>query len=171
MYLKADTPLLVHHWKRTRNVLQEFDEFVRARNIRLLVVIIPSHVQLSPELQARLFDLQNTPAARYDFEKPQRLMRAWCKENDVRCVDLLPVFQEDGDPGRLYVRNDIHWNPAGHELAAKALLPVLEQGLAAVVQVQDPSAKSGQRFEIQGTTFETQISQPRPLKVGPSTLR
>jgi lysophospholipase L1-like esterase len=43
----------------------------------------------------------------------------------VRLLDLLPVFQAEADPLKLYFQNDYHLTAAGHQLSAKAITLVL----------------------------------------------
>ena len=52
-------------------------------------------------------------------------IREFATEHAVRLVDLYPVFEDAGSPGRVrklyFFQGDIHWNPAGHELVARVL--------------------------------------------------
>ncbi len=93
----------------------------------LVLVLIPDHVQLDRELQREFLSVIGAAPDRYDFEKPQRLLRDWCAKNGVRLLDLLPVFQADADPRRLYFTNDYHLTAAGHQVAAGAIAPVLQK--------------------------------------------
>lgn len=42
-------------------------------------------------------------------------------------IDLLPVFEKNGEPLALHFVNDGHWNAAGHRVAAEALAAVIER--------------------------------------------
>lgn len=127
IYLKAESPLFEEHWKRTLATLAELRDYLRARNVSLVLVLIPDHVQLDRELQREFLSVIGAAPDRYDFEKPQKLLRAWCATNGVRLLDLLPVFQADADPRRLYFTNDYHLTAAGHQLTAGAIAPVLRK--------------------------------------------
>ena len=125
IYLQADSPLFGEHWKRTLATLTEIRDYLQARSLPLVLVLIPDHVQLDPELQREFLAAIGAEPARYDFEKPQKLLRAWCAKNGVRLLDLLPVFQADADPRRLYFTNDYHLTAAGHQVSARAIAPLL----------------------------------------------
>lgn len=125
IYRKADSPLFEEHWKRTLATLVELRDYLKDRNVPLVLVLIPDHVQLDRALQREFLAVIGAAPDRYDFEKPQRLLRDWCANNGVRLLDLLPEFQADADPGRLYFTNDYHLTAAGHRLTAKAIVPVL----------------------------------------------
>jgi lysophospholipase L1-like esterase len=130
VYLRKDTPLFRVHWERTRAALDSITRFLEERGIPLLVVLIPAHEQLDPGLQRELATEIGHGEGEYDYEKPQRVLRAWCEENRVAVADLLPVFRREPDRAGLYFHNDMHWNRAGHALAAEALLPRLQQSLS-----------------------------------------
>jgi len=137
IFLKDNTPYFLHHWSRTKATLLTMRDFLRMQGILLLIVLIPVPVQLDSALQDEY--LANIGAAReqYDFTKPQRLLRAWCQENGVLVIDLLPVFEAKGDPAPLYFQNDIHWSVTGHELAAESIFPVLKAQLGIVEMEQE----------------------------------
>lgn len=129
IYLTVNSPYFDHHWNRTKNTLLAMRDFLRANRIPLLIVLIPAPVQLDHALQAEYLASVRASADLYDFQKPQRLLRAWCQENEVPCIDLLPVFEAAGSPAALYLQNDIHWTSAGHQLAAASIFPFLKPNL------------------------------------------
>lgn len=126
IFLKDDTPYFVHHWSRTKATLLAMRDFLRVKRVPLLMVLIPVPVQLDSALRDEYLASIGASRAQYDFAKPQRLLRAWCEENGVPVIDLLPVFEAKGNPAHLYFQNDIHWSVMGHELAAEAISPVLQ---------------------------------------------
>src|SRR5574341_1148681 len=127
IYLKEDTLFFTQHWARTQAILLAMLDFLQARGIPFLVVVIPDHVQLDRSLQNEYLSSLQLSSESYDFEKPQRLLRAWCSENGIRSLDLLPTFLDQPDPGALYFQNDIHWTPKGHALAAAAISTTLQE--------------------------------------------
>lgn len=127
IYLKADSPLFEEHWKRTLVTLADIRDYLKGRNVPLVLVLIPDHVQIDRELQREFLSVIGAAPDRYDFEKPQRLLRDWCAKNGMRLLDLLPVFQADPDPRRLYFTNDYHLTAAGHRVMALAIAPVLRK--------------------------------------------
>ncbi len=71
---------------------------------------IPSYVKFIPEL---------------DIEKPQRILKKFFTENNIKFLDLLPKFNEF-DASQLYYLEDRHWNKKGHNLASKFLYEYLK---------------------------------------------
>jgi hypothetical protein len=52
-----------------------------------------------------------------DSSAPQDLLATFCEEQEMTCIDLLPIFEEDFDQ-QLFWRTDVHFGPKGHALAA-----------------------------------------------------
>jgi len=129
IYLRESSPYFEQHWTRTKSTLLAMRDFLRENKIPLLIVLIPAPIQLDPVLQSEYLASVGAEAKQYDFQKPSRLLRLWCEENEVPVVDLLPAFEAAGDPNEHYFQNDIHWNEAGHKVAADAIAPVLESRL------------------------------------------
>jgi lysophospholipase L1-like esterase len=126
IYLKEDTPFFAHHWDRTQATLLAMRDFLEARGIRLFLVVIPDHIQLDHEVQTKYMTAFSQSSGRYDFEKPQRLLRAWCSSHGVMMLDLLPTFKRYDRAAELYFLNDVHLSASGHALAAQAILPALK---------------------------------------------
>jgi hypothetical protein len=58
------------------------------------------------------------------------LMADFAAENDIRFLDLTPVFQEEAGAGaELYYQFDTHWNQLGHDLAAVSINEYIEEML------------------------------------------
>ncbi len=135
IYLAASNDYFQQHWARTRAILLAMNEFLRARNIRLVIILIPDHVQIDLQLQNEYLAAFRQSREQYNFEKPQQLLTAWGREHGVPVLDLLPAFKAVGSPESLYFQNDIHWNAAGHALAAQAIRPVLEEVVSSLLMV------------------------------------
>ena len=46
---------------------------------------------------------------------------------EIDVVDMRPVMEASGSPMSYHFRNDGHWNPKGHDLAAKTLAEHLKR--------------------------------------------
>ena len=139
IYLKDDTETFLYHWHHTQEVLSALSDYLRSLGIPLLVVLIPDQVQHDGALMKDYLAAVGATPDRYEFTKPQRLLRAWCAQRGEACLDLLDVFGHGQDVGRLYLSNDPHWSREGHALAEAAILP----GLTAQIRAAD-AARGGQ---------------------------
>ena len=64
---------------------------------------------------------------KYDYQKPNRILRDFFKERDIPCLDFLQIYDqmEPKTVKSFYYRKDMHWTVAGHRHAAKALTRIL----------------------------------------------
>jgi hypothetical protein len=67
---------------------------------------------------------------RQHMDDQSMLMADFAAENDIRFLDLTPIFQEEARTGaELYYAFDTHWNQSGHDLAAVAINEYIEEML------------------------------------------
>jgi hypothetical protein len=61
-----------------------------------------------------------------------RLLADFAVKNDIRFLDLTPIFQEEARTGAgLYYPFDTHWNQLGHDLAAGSINKYIRRMLPA----------------------------------------
>ncbi len=101
--------------------MAKISALAKAQGARLLVALLPDENQINPRLWEKL-QLSDANTDLYDLEMPQSLLVERLTELDIEVLDLLPLFRNDG---RCLYMNDTHWDPTGHELAAKALAEAL----------------------------------------------
>jgi lysophospholipase L1-like esterase len=125
-YLLIQSTRLPNHGVEdgTRRALagKNIAQIVRVRDlaadagIPVIVVLIPDESQINAALQRTI--VRPDAWDRYDFDMPQAMIVPMFADHGIPIIDLLPLFR--ADPRCLY-RNDTHWTPAGHELAALAI--------------------------------------------------
>jgi lysophospholipase L1-like esterase len=108
-------------YDRVWGYLAEIVEAAQSNNIPVIMVAFPTAFQLNS---------QNHP------DVPQRVFGALAADEGVPFVDLLPIYGEvcaeaevnacEGYENLLFADVWMHPNAFGHELAARALLPVIE---------------------------------------------
>jgi len=100
-------------WQAMRDALLSAQRLTQEAGGTLVVVLAPSKAQAYR---------MSRPWAEGDTRQFLRL----CEEVRVRCLDLIPRFQERTLAGeQLYFRMDDHWNAAGHRLAARTIYDYL----------------------------------------------
>lgn len=101
----------------------ELNRLCRIRGMQLVVVLIPEKEQV---YRNWLPDWSVPP----DGTLPPSILwtiESSLKSQDVRVVNLLPVFDNATKQGRrVYWRDDTHWNPAGVNLAAEQVWNVIQ---------------------------------------------
>lgn len=110
-------------WRKTMALINE----IRAEAARIgsdyVMVIHPDQLQVEHEVILALEESYNLDLSGYDLALPQRFLIDHCAENNIKCLDLLPVFKERSDP--LYLVRDTHYNDNGNRLAAEAIFDLL----------------------------------------------
>lgn len=107
-----------------RAVLERMRDDCAKRPVPLVVLIVPSAVDLCPRNEIRV------DPARYPTWDPARLTRTLAQILDelrVPCLDLYEPFRAAG-PESLYIGGgNMHWNAAGQLLAARKLAEFLRE--------------------------------------------
>jgi hypothetical protein len=122
-------------WPLTQRLLQELRARLQPRGTPLVVLLIPSALQIDPSLQRVLTELASPRAPIQAFlrdpQRPQRMLADFCHGEGLACVDPLPaLLQSTGQGERAYYPIDGHWTPAAHALAAAAVLQHLDPARA-----------------------------------------
>jgi len=118
-YLLAGDLREQHAGKDPWPAIIDFRDQLAARNVDLLLVVIPTKAEVYPEKLAA-----HAPGVEGPWVAPQ--CRKFLSELDaagVGVVDLLPAFMaaRDADPVPLYMPQDTHWTPRGLNLAARLI--------------------------------------------------
>ena len=126
-------------WVKHEENLKAFQELAAAQGAELLVVLIPTNTQVYPFL---------TGGRQIDLERPDRILGEFFRREQIRYLDLLPLFRKYADqtPRRylssdkdLYWRANSHWNIKGNHLAGLLVSrEILKHNL---VQVADRERK------------------------------
>jgi hypothetical protein len=93
-----------------------------------VVVIIPSHLQVYPEIWQEIVAEEGLDPNLYDLSAPNRQLVALCRALEIPALDLLPELRGSA-PSELplYYKTNPHWTPAGHRVAAQAIRAFLDQ--------------------------------------------
>jgi lysophospholipase L1-like esterase len=110
-------------WAITQRLLIEFRDMLAARGLPLVVLVVPSSVQVDASRQATLATLgRDHPLVRAylaDPRRPQRLINEFCGTVMLNCIDPLDDLLKLEARERTYYPLDGHWTPRSHALAAR----------------------------------------------------
>jgi len=110
-------------WRTLFGILSLLKTDVERQGARLTVVIIPSIVQVYPEVWERLIVAKSMwPDRGLDPDMPNRRIMQWSGKHGIRVIDLLPGFRDAGRKNpNLYYPVNLHWTADGHRVAADIL--------------------------------------------------
>ena len=111
-------------WTLLVALIRQLRDEVEAQGARFVVFLVPSVVQVYPELW-RTFS-QRPDGQALDADLPQRLVTERLSALGITVIDPLPALRAAGRSNdQLYFPVNRHWTAAGHEVAAT----VLQEGL------------------------------------------
>ena len=127
--LCQETPEWTAAWDITEQILVRLNDEVEASGADFAVFTVPAMVELEADYRQRVEAELSDPAA-YCIEAAPGNVRLGgiAASNDIPFFDLLPAFQSEyaASSGPLFDLVDRHWNAAGHDLAAEAVLSFLQ---------------------------------------------
>jgi lysophospholipase L1-like esterase len=138
IYLVHPPQEILLQWEKTVQVLREFRDLLHGQGIRMLLVLLPDHVQVDSQLRQEFLAARGEDPNLFDFERPQAMLNAWGATNGVPIVDLLPRFREAALREPLFYDTDLHMKAAGHHLVSDTVWPSLAALLAAPLQISHP---------------------------------
>ena len=109
-------------WEKIKGTLGEIDRLSKELNARLFIVIFPHTTQVNRSHFGFYRKLRFEMDARtLSSERPQDLVKEFCRKKAVPCLDLLPYFKKER--GREFYRaDDDHLNSNGNALAERLIL-------------------------------------------------
>lgn len=131
--LETNGEVFEQAWRYTQGTLRTLRDESQALGAGFAIIVYPYEMQLSP-------DLLNLYREEYGFKlsdevlsaKPQRLLHAFGREQDIPILDVFPQFQDAARHEALYFRefgNSLDWvhpNARGHEVGAAAVYDALK---------------------------------------------
>jgi Arc/MetJ family transcription regulator len=108
--------------------IREIREYLQLRGIAFAIVILPDEIQVDDRLLARVVQRFGLNRSDFVMDLPQTIVQRIARDEGIQTLDLLWGFREaasrDADPH--YKARDTHWNDKGNQLAARLILPWLE---------------------------------------------
>lgn len=124
-YLAAP-PVIDAMYEKLFALLRAMDRSVRRAGGDFVLVVHPQRFQVEPADWQAIRDYWGLDESDFDLERYNRRLADFCRESGLLCLDLLEAFRSKAAGRSLYLpRGDMHYNRAGHAVAAKALADFL----------------------------------------------
>ena len=109
-------------WDITKKLILETKMTTEETGAKYILVPIPGSEQVSESKQNAIYKTYLQMAnAKIDFEKPDKILLNFCRENNIGCYSMLSLFKDSSS----YYPRDGHWTQEGTDLAAKFLIEIL----------------------------------------------
>jgi hypothetical protein len=122
-YLADTPPAWRDAWRISRGLVLKLRAAAEARGSRFAVVIVNGREEVTKRWRWLLNMQPAFHALPQDYDKPNRLLTQFLARRGIPLVPMLEEFRaafgETGTPG--FYPWDVHWAPAGHELAARVI--------------------------------------------------
>tara|TARA_Y100000310_G_scaffold341724_1_gene441787 strand:+ start:1256 stop:2707 length:1452 start_codon:yes stop_codon:yes gene_type:complete len=102
-------------------IIREYNKLAEDNNITFVFVLIGDRISVDPEIQKATEErYYNADRDFFDYEKPYRLLEEFAKSENIKIINLHPLFKKEFENKRsMYLEGDHHLNDYGHELFAK----------------------------------------------------
>jgi hypothetical protein len=111
-----------------RAILREARRVTVANDVKLLVVIQPSVVDLTRNLDYLDYSYLE-PYPNYRRDRLTSIVEDICALEDIPYVNLFSAFSENNPEGLFFRSQDNHWNDAGQDLAAQRTASYIKENL------------------------------------------
>lgn len=112
-------------WQDYESDLLKMKNYLNEKNVPFLVVIIPMDVQVHNKYWSK-YPNKVFEENEFKNDRPQKKFQNICKQNELNCLDLLPIFREHSDELLFPAQTDSHFNEAGNRLAAESIFAKLK---------------------------------------------
>lgn len=111
-------------WRTLFRLIDLLHEDVVASGATLEVLIVPSVIQVYPDLWQRFVRSTPPPArSRWNRDAPNERIAAYCRKKGIPVIDPLPALRAAAETDLfLYFPWNSHWTPAAHRLVATEIL-------------------------------------------------
>ncbi len=128
VYQDPMPPVMEAAFERSMDLIARFDAWCRARGVRLLVLLVPTGVQVDRDAWVRKFGRRLPYEAQAERVTPQRRIVGRLASAGVEVFDPLARYRVGAALEPLYLGEDRdgHWTAAGNRLTAEVLFEELK---------------------------------------------
>ncbi len=119
---------LVEGWETTKSELIQLKRLTKNLGIRLIIAVVPSAQSIQNKRYKHSIAFSVFETRDFDLDKPYRILKEFAANENIEIVIPVRVFRQAYKEGRmLYLKRDMHFNAAGHELFASAISDYLSK--------------------------------------------
>jgi len=107
-------------WKVSKEFILKIADTAKMNSAEFLVIFIPVRHQVDFNEWGLIRNAYKLNEKDYDIHKPQKILKEFCNENNIDCLDLLRPLQH-AEQFPFYLHEEGHFNKHGHKLTAEII--------------------------------------------------
>ena len=120
-------------WEITKRLILETKKITEESGAKYIFVTLANNEQVNAKVQEEIFKkYPNMKSVNFDFEKPDKILKHYCEEQNIDCFFMLPYFKSFAIRYPLsptHYPYDGHWTETGTNLATEFLYQNLKNYL------------------------------------------
>ncbi len=104
-------------WTRSQEAFRAARDMVEGYGGTLLIVLMPTKEQVYRSMSEPLLGADKLAL----LDEPYNLMKDFCAQENLTCLDLLPILQDYAADEQIYYTTDMHLNARGNAILAETL--------------------------------------------------
>jgi hypothetical protein len=131
IYRRQPTAWVVGAREACSDAVARLQAAASGSRVPVVALLVPAAVQLDDDLWRKALAQLGADPRDYAVDAPTRLFQSLLEARGIPTLDLTPALRAAREDGlEPYYAADMHWTPAGHELAARELATLIrERGL------------------------------------------
>lgn len=126
--LRTYPPRLQNSYETTQSELRQMRDWLAERRIRFILALIPAAQAIDSRVFEDTIAYTVFEPADFELDKPYRNLEAFARSHGIEVVNAYLGFKRRVETGvPLYLRNDPHFNAAGHAAFAAEILAYLQR--------------------------------------------
>jgi lysophospholipase L1-like esterase len=126
--LRTYPPQLQSSFETTEAELLHLRDWLAGRKIRFILALIPARQAIEQRAFQHSIVYTKFEPSDFELDKPYRKLEAFANAHGIEVINPYPALKRGAEAGAsLYLRNDVHFNAAGHEAFAEDILTYLQR--------------------------------------------
>lgn len=119
IFLKKYNKYIKDAFERTFIDLSIISDICTENKVKYAVFIVPTKEQVEEEKYKEVIEKLELDPVKFDLFKPQRLLKDFFNENNIRFCDLSDTLKESSVNQQTYFNIDSHWNIYGNYIVSE----------------------------------------------------
>jgi lysophospholipase L1-like esterase len=108
--------------EKSQKELLDLAEYLGQRQIRFILVLIPSLQSMDAAAFRRSISYSALEASDFDLARPYRELEGFARKHGIEVVNGYDALAKERESGEtLYLKQDVHFNPVGQKALARAI--------------------------------------------------